>query len=218
MKKLLFILPLLLSFLTNAQDVFKTELFSAEMALKNREELKLSDAQIDNIKNIYSNDMSVYNSLKWDLDAELVKMEGLLSQVQVDSKSALNQMNKILDLEAELKLKRLSLMINIKNELTEDQQKKLQKIKSKTSDTSFNFITSINENPRVVLKVDGPEIGGQPIYYIEDKNGKRRVESLKTVDKNNIESITVLKGESATKLYGQEGKNGVVLIYLKKNK
>ncbi len=71
---------------------------------------------------------------------------------------------------------------------------------------------------RVVLKVDGPEIGGQPIYYIEDKNRKRRVESLKTVDKNNIESISGLKGEGATKLYGEEGKNGVVLIYLKKNK
>ncbi len=218
MKKLLFILTLLIGSLVNAQDVFKTELFSAELVLTNREEIKLNDSQIDNITNIYMYDMSVYNSLKWDLDAELVKMEGLLSQVQIDSISALNQMNKILDLETELKIKRLSMMINIKNELTGDQQKKLQKIKSESSDTSFNFITPINKNPRVVLRVDGPEITGQPIYYVIDKNGRRNVESLDNIDPNDIKSISVIKGDSAKKEYGEEGKNGVVIIYLKKNK
>jgi len=218
MKKLLFILSLLVSSLVNAQDIFKTELFSAELVLKNREELKLSDVQIDNIKNVYINDMSVYNSLKWDLDAELVKMEYFLSQVQIDSESALNQMNRILDLETGLKIKRLSLLINIKNELTENQQKKLQKIKNKTSDTSFNFITPINENPRVVLKVDGPEITGQPIYYVIDKDGRRKVESLDNIDPKDIKSINVIKGESAKNEYGEEGENGVIIIYLKKNK
>ncbi len=218
MKKLLFILPLLVSTLANAQDVFKAELFSAELVLKHREELELSNNQIDNIKNAYTNDMSVYNSLKWDLDAELVKMEGLLSQIQIDSKLALNQMNKILDLEKDLKLKRLNLMINIKNELTEGQQKKLQEIKSKTSDTSFNFITPINENPRVVLKIDGPEITGQPIYYLIDKDGRRKVESLDNIDSNDIKSINVIKGAAAKKEYGEEGKNGVIIIYLKKSK
>ena len=35
------------------------------------------------------------------------------------------------------------------------------------------------------------------------------------IDPNNIESLTVLKGLSATALYGEEGKNGVVLITTK---
>jgi hypothetical protein len=218
MKRLLFIIPLLISFLASAQDVFKTELFSADMVLKYRDELKLSDAQLSNIKKVYSDDMLAYNSLKWDLDAELVKIGGLLSKVQVDRPASIIQMNKILELESAIKLKRLGLLISIKNELNETQQKKIRKMKASSSSDSFNFITPINENPRVVLKVDGPEVEGQPLYFIVDKSGKRKVESFKDIDKNNIERIDVLKGSSAKKDYGEKGKNGVVLIYLKKKK
>lgn len=40
----------------------------------------------------------------------------------------------------------------------------------------------------------------------------------KDIKPETIESIDVLKGESATKLYGEKGKNGAVLIKLKKDK
>jgi len=46
---------------------------------------------------------------------------------------------------------------------------------------------------------------------IDGKEGK-----LSDVKKENIESIDILKGESATKLYGDKGANGVVLIKTKK--
>lgn len=41
-------------------------------------------------------------------------------------------------------------------------------------------------------------------------------DEFKKIDQNNIESINVLKGQSATALYGERGKNGVVLIKMKK--
>lgn len=216
MKRLLFIIPLLISSLAISQDVFKTELYSADFVLKYREKLKLSDAQISSVKKFYSDEMSVYNSLKWDLDAELVNMGKLISNVQVAQAASMKQMNKILELESAIKLKKLGLLISIKNELNEEQQKQLRKIKASSPSESFNFITPINENPRVVLKVDGLEKESQPLYYIVDKKGKRRVESLKNIDKNNIESIAVLKGPTAMKDYGEEGENGVIIIYLKK--
>lgn len=46
-------------------------------------------------------------------------------------------------------------------------------------------------------------------------NGKK-VESLDDIDKNEIESISILKDKSATAVYGEEGKNGVVLVETKK--
>jgi TonB-dependent SusC/RagA subfamily outer membrane receptor len=41
-------------------------------------------------------------------------------------------------------------------------------------------------------------------------------EQLKEVNPNMIESISVLKGESATKVFGEKGKNGVIVITTKK--
>ncbi len=218
MKKILFIIPFLISLIANSQDVFKTELFSADIVLKHRKELNLTDAQINNIKRVYSSNMEKYNSLKWDLDAELVKMENYLSLIHIDSLVTMQQMDNILELESAIKLKRLGLLISIKNELYEGQQMQLKKIKASSSYESFNFITPINENPRVVLKIDGPEISGQPVYYIMDKSGKRKVESVKNIEPNDIERVDVIKGAAAEKSYGKEGKNGVVLIYLKRNR
>ncbi len=218
MKNLLFTIPLLISLLANSQDVFKSELYSADLVLKHRIHLDLSREQIDDIKNVYNKNMTKYNSLKWDLDSELAIIINDLSLPKIDSIATMQQMKKILALETELKLTKLSLLISIKNQLSADQQQKLKKVRGISSETPFNFITPINENPRVVLKVDGPEIEGQPLYFIIDKKGKRRVDSLKDIDKNSIESIEVIKGNSSVKLYGKEGENGVVLIKLKKNR
>ena len=49
------------------------------------------------------------------------------------------------------------------------------------------------------------------IVLIDGKEGK-----IDDIDVDDIESFTVLKGEQATKIYGEKGKNGVVLITTKK--
>ena len=41
-------------------------------------------------------------------------------------------------------------------------------------------------------------------------------EQLKAIDPNTIQAISVLKDESATRVYGEPGKNGVILITMKK--
>ena len=43
------------------------------------------------------------------------------------------------------------------------------------------------------------------------------VNSIEQINPNDIESISVLKNKSATELYGEKGKNGVVLITMKKS-
>ncbi len=52
------------------------------------------------------------------------------------------------------------------------------------------------------------------LYMIDGKEAK----SLKGVAAEDIYSITVLKDESATKVYGDKGKNGVIVITTKKGK
>lgn len=53
---------------------------------------------------------------------------------------------------------------------------------------------------------------GQPLFIIDGKE----TTSLKSVSSSNIKSIHVLKDNSALKLYGDKGKNGVIIVTTKK--
>ncbi|GEM_PF-7115685 len=55
-----------------------------------------------------------------------------------------------------------------------------------------------------------------PIYFLDGKITSSS--SIKKIDTNNIESISVLKGDSAIKKYGEKAKNGVIEIKTKRNK
>lgn len=55
------------------------------------------------------------------------------------------------------------------------------------------------------------QLNDKAIYIVDNV----RKESIDNIDPNTIESINVLKGESAKQLYGDEGKNGVVIIVTK---
>ncbi len=67
------------------------------------------------------------------------------------------------------------------------------------------------EKTRINLKsIDGKNA---PLYVLDGKVISE--EEMNAVDPNHIESISVLKDESATKAYGSKGQNGVVLIATK---
>jgi len=52
-----------------------------------------------------------------------------------------------------------------------------------------------------------------PLFFVDDKE----VASLDGIDPADIESMSILKDASATSIYGEKGKNGVILITTKKN-
>ena len=79
---------------------------------------------------------------------------------------------------------------------TDGDQMKKHKI---TTKGDFVFISSDDESPLIIA--DGKEISK---------------EKMEDIDPDKIEKIEVLKGESATKKYGDKGKNGVILITTKK--
>ncbi|MDX2249293.1 MAG: M56 family metallopeptidase [Bacteroidia bacterium] len=63
-----------------------------------------------------------------------------------------------------------------------------------------------------------PETGeAKPLFIL---NGKKLTDGIEVekLDPNAIESVSVLKGEKATKKYGDEGLNGVIIIKTKKEK
>lgn len=79
------------------------------------------------------------------------------------------------------------------------------------------LIASKEKGSSIVIKMDGAgaKTNGQKPMYVLD--GEVITESIMSViDPNKIEAINVLKGPSATALYGDKGKDGVILITTKK--
>jgi len=73
---------------------------------------------------------------------------------------------------------------------------------------------TIAHNPvRPLLDEVAGKAGFQPLYVID---GKEMSQMPAGLDPNMIESITVLKNEHARAVYGDRGKNGVLIIVLKK--
>ena len=56
--------------------------------------------------------------------------------------------------------------------------------------------------------------GGEPSLYIVD--GKEMTGNLQNLDPQAIESINVIKNATSVKQYGDKGKNGVIIITMKK--
>ena len=57
------------------------------------------------------------------------------------------------------------------------------------------------------------EITRDPLYILNGEKSKKEI--IELIDKNFIENVTVLKDESAISLYGEEAKDGVVIIATK---
>ncbi|HEV2833507.1 MAG TPA: N-acetylmuramoyl-L-alanine amidase, partial [Hanamia sp.] len=79
---------------------------------------------------------------------------------------------------------------------------------------SKNGIVEINlkrdENIPVSLHLENNNSQLQPLYFIDGKEASSA--EFKNISPNNIQSVNVIKGESAEKKYGTKGKNGVIEI------
>jgi TonB-dependent SusC/RagA subfamily outer membrane receptor len=67
---------------------------------------------------------------------------------------------------------------------------------------------------KIIIRATGNSQGIQPLYILDGSE----IKSLDGISPDQIESISVLKNESAITLYGEKGKNGVILITSKKSK
>ena len=88
--------------------------------------------------------------------------------------------------------------------------------------TETNDIIVVDENPAAAQQQqDVPRVRfpttensqNPPLYVIDGRIAPE--EELRKIDPDNIESISVLKNESAVEKYGERGKNGVILITTK---
>lgn len=87
---------------------------------------------------------------------------------------------------------------------------KLENENNESGKENFFNLKDINEDSSDLLSNNN----NTPLYFIDGKESSK--EKLFALDVENIQSVTVLKDENAIKVYGDAGKNGVILVTTKK--
>jgi Spy/CpxP family protein refolding chaperone len=97
--------------------------------MQHQSEIGLSDAQRAALTSAIQQAQAKFMDGQWKLSAEGEKMGRLLQNTQVDETQVLDEVDRILNLEREIKKAQVSLMVRIKNTLTAPQQAKLAQIR-----------------------------------------------------------------------------------------
>jgi Spy/CpxP family protein refolding chaperone len=112
-------------------DPIGESFFPPELVMQNQQSLGLSDVQKNTLKGEIRKAQTRFTELQWQLQDEGEKMVALVKEEHVDEQRALAELDKILDLEREIKRAQISLVVKIKNTLTAEQQAHLQALKGK---------------------------------------------------------------------------------------
>ena len=112
-------------------DPIAQNLFPPELVMQHRLELGLSDEQRAAIKDEAIKASTRFNELQWQMQDEMETMATLMRGPSIDEQKALAQLDKVLNIEREVKRTQLGLSIRIKNKLTPEQQTKLKGLKTK---------------------------------------------------------------------------------------
>ena len=112
-------------------DDWGRNFFPPELVMQHQSEIGLQDSQRAALTSAIQQAQGKFMDVQWKLSAEGEKMGRLLQTTQVDEAQVLEEVDRILDLEREIKKAQISLMVRIKNTLTPAQQAKLAEIRSR---------------------------------------------------------------------------------------
>jgi Spy/CpxP family protein refolding chaperone len=110
-------------------DPIGQQLFPPEMIMSQSQKLHLDDKQRAIIKTEVQGAQSKFFDLQWELKEASDVMVQLLQQTPVDEARVLQQADKVMGYEREIKKIHLGMLIRIKNALTRDQIAELMQMK-----------------------------------------------------------------------------------------
>ncbi len=114
-----------------SNDPMGKAFFPPELVMQNQDAIGLTEAQRNSINKELQSAQSEFMNLQWDLSKESEKLKSLIEKEKPSEKDVLEQLDKILAIENKIKKRQLTLLIRIKNQLTHEQQEKLQQLKNK---------------------------------------------------------------------------------------
>ncbi|MCI0750935.1 MAG: periplasmic heavy metal sensor [Flammeovirgaceae bacterium] len=113
------------------KDPMQDYFFPPELVMRYQNEIQLKKEQRITITSAIEDAQKRFSQLQLNLQTEATELQKLLSQSTVNEASVLSQLDKVLDQERAIKKAQITLMVKIKNELTDDQKNKLNSLKGK---------------------------------------------------------------------------------------
>jgi len=110
-------------------DPMEGHLFPPELIMKHQQALALTTEQRELVKAEVQNAQKRFSDLQWDMQSETEAMLSLVRNNRIDEQNVMTQLDKVLNIEREIKRTQLTLVIRIKNTLTPDQQARLKELR-----------------------------------------------------------------------------------------
>jgi len=129
---MLFLLALALPPPAPPEDPIGQKLYPPELIMAHQQELGIDDKQRDAIVKEVQNAQSTITKLSWQMQAEAERMAKLLDSPKIDEKQVLAQADKVMNIERDVKKAHLTLLVRLKNLLTDAQRQKLAQLRKQS--------------------------------------------------------------------------------------
>jgi Spy/CpxP family protein refolding chaperone len=113
-------------------DPLENLLFPPELIMSQQNAIGLSDAQKTYLYGETQKAQARFTELQWQLQGAMEGLVGLLKQPKADEAQVIAQLDKVLASEREVKHAQISLLVRIKNNLTAEQQHRLQTLRNES--------------------------------------------------------------------------------------
>ena len=100
-------------------------MFPPDMIMAHARELNLTDEQKAFMRSEIQKTMTTFQDLQWKLQDQMELLQETMKSTSVNEQQALAQLDKVLDLEREIKRLHIGLAVRLKNRLTPEQQQQL---------------------------------------------------------------------------------------------
>jgi len=111
------------------EDPLARFLFPPELVMSHQQAIGLSERQRSAIQQELQKAQGKFSDLQWRMSGDAEKMTHLLQATPVDEAQVLDQVDKILNTERDVKKTQITLLVRIKNTLTPEQQSKLNEMR-----------------------------------------------------------------------------------------
>ena len=112
-----------------AEDPLARFLYPPELIMAHQEAIGLTDKQRAAIQDAVKDAQSKLLDLQFRMSAEVEKLQRLIQATTPDEPKVLDEVNRVLTLERDVKVTQMTLMVRIKSQLTERQQSQLNQMR-----------------------------------------------------------------------------------------
>jgi Spy/CpxP family protein refolding chaperone len=104
-------------------------MFPPDMIMAHARQLNLTDDQKAFLRSEIQKTTSAFQDLQWKLQDQMEQLQDTMKSPTVNEQQALAQLDKVLDIEREIKRLHIGLAVRLKNRLTPEQQDQLHKMR-----------------------------------------------------------------------------------------